>query len=66
MKKRRLHIGGKQSNPGWEVLNAVAGPEVDHLGNAKDYHVLRIIFFGSCMHLMSLNILTTQWSLAWH
>jgi len=36
MKKRRLHIGGKKSNPGWEVLNAVAGPEVDHLGNAKD------------------------------
>jgi predicted SAM-dependent methyltransferase len=36
MKERRLHIGGKQSNPDWEILNAVAGPAVDHLGNAKD------------------------------
>jgi len=36
MKHRRLHIGGKQSNPGWEVLNVVAGPAVDHLGNAID------------------------------
>lgn len=36
MEVRRLHIGGKRSNPGWEVLNAVDGPGVDHLGNAKD------------------------------
>jgi protein O-GlcNAc transferase len=33
---RRLHIGGKVRKPGWEVLNAQPGPDVDHLGNAND------------------------------
>ena len=33
---RRLHIGGEVRAPGWEVLNAVAGPHVDHVGNAND------------------------------
>ena len=33
---RRLHIGGQVRKEGWEVLNAVAGPAVDHLGNARD------------------------------
>lgn len=33
---RRLHIGGKHRQEGWEVLNAVAGPYVDHLGDAED------------------------------
>ncbi|MEO1299185.1 MAG: tetratricopeptide repeat protein, partial [Cyanobacteria bacterium J06636_16] len=33
---RRLHIGGKVRVPGWEVLNAVPGPYVDHMGNAND------------------------------
>jgi predicted SAM-dependent methyltransferase len=33
---RRLHIGGKCAHPDWEIINAVAGPNVDHLGNAKD------------------------------
>ena len=36
IKPRKLHIGGKVKTPGWEVLNAVPGPYVDHLGNAKD------------------------------
>jgi predicted SAM-dependent methyltransferase len=31
---RRLHIGGQQRQPGWEVLDARPGPHVDHVGNA--------------------------------
>jgi predicted SAM-dependent methyltransferase len=34
--ERRLHIGGQVRKEGWEVLNAVAGHAVDHLGNARD------------------------------
>jgi predicted SAM-dependent methyltransferase len=34
--ERRLHIGGTARAPGWEVLNAVAGPAVDHVGSAAD------------------------------
>jgi predicted SAM-dependent methyltransferase len=33
---RRLHIGGKISREGWEVINALPGAHVDHLGNAND------------------------------
>lgn len=33
---RRLHVGGKVRVAGWEVLNALPGPDVDHLGNAND------------------------------
>lgn len=34
--ERRLHIGGVQRVEGWEVLNAVPGPSVDHVGEAAD------------------------------
>ena len=34
--ERRLHIGGVQRRVGWEILNAVAGPGVDHVGMADD------------------------------
>ena len=27
---RRLHVGGKVRKEGWEVLNALPGPSVDH------------------------------------
>jgi predicted SAM-dependent methyltransferase len=33
---RKLHVGGKQAAPGWEILNAVPAPEVDHVGDARD------------------------------
>ena len=33
---RRLHIGGLQAHPEWEIFNAVPTPNVDHVGNAKD------------------------------
>lgn len=33
---RRLHLGGTVRVPGWEVLNAVPGEHVDHVGNAND------------------------------
>jgi len=33
---RRLHIGGKIAAVGWEILNAVPGPVVDHVCNAND------------------------------
>lgn len=31
-----VHIGGKIRADGWEVLNASAGPHVDHVDDAKD------------------------------
>ena len=34
--RRQLHVGGKIRVPGWEVLNAVPAPEVDHCGDARD------------------------------
>jgi predicted SAM-dependent methyltransferase len=33
---RKLHIGGKLRSPGWEILNVLPGPDVDHVGNAVD------------------------------
>lgn len=33
---RKLHIGGQQRHPDWEVLNIQSGPCVDHIGDAKD------------------------------
>ncbi len=36
---RKLHIGGETRVDGWEVINAVPGPAVDHIGNAKDLSV---------------------------
>ena len=33
---RKLHIGGKVASGGWEVLNAVSGPHVDHVCNANN------------------------------
>ena len=33
---RKLHIGGRIPAPEWEILNAVPGPHVDHVGNERD------------------------------
>jgi len=33
---RKLNIGGKVATPGWEVIDALPSPCVDHLGNAGD------------------------------
>jgi predicted SAM-dependent methyltransferase len=33
---RKLHIGGQQPHPEWEILDAIPHPRVTHLGNAKD------------------------------
>lgn len=33
---RRLHIGGRTKAEGWEILDALERPEVDHVGNARD------------------------------
>jgi predicted SAM-dependent methyltransferase len=33
---RKLHIGGIQKYPGWEVLNIMPGSHVDHLCDARD------------------------------
>ncbi|MFT7373161.1 MAG: putative SAM-dependent methyltransferase [Oleiphilaceae bacterium] len=33
---RKLHIGGKIKKAGWEILNALPGPDVDHTCNAND------------------------------
>jgi predicted SAM-dependent methyltransferase len=42
-----LHIGGQVRKAGWEVLNAVPGPAVDHLGEAKDLSRFRDCTFES-------------------
>ena len=34
--ERRLHIGGRQTRSGWEILDVNPGPQVDHIGNAID------------------------------
>jgi len=34
--ERRLHIGGVVRAEGWEILNALPGPAVDHEGDAAD------------------------------
>jgi predicted SAM-dependent methyltransferase len=34
--ERRLHIGGREARAGWEILDVLPGPHVDHLGNALD------------------------------
>ncbi len=36
---RRLHIGGKQVKPGWEILNIMPGPHVDHVADANDLSI---------------------------
>lgn len=33
---RKLHLGGQQAAEGWEILDAIEGPDVDHLGDARD------------------------------
>lgn len=33
---RKLHIGGWEKAEGWEILNANAVPNVDHVGNANN------------------------------
>jgi predicted SAM-dependent methyltransferase len=35
-RERRLHIGGQQRHPGWEILDVNPGPLVDHVGDAID------------------------------
>lgn len=35
-KPRKLHIGGKISAVGWEILNVLDGTNVDHTGDAVD------------------------------
>lgn len=34
--ERRLHIGGNEARPGWEILDVRPGPDVDHVGDAVD------------------------------
>ncbi len=34
--ERKLHIGGKDPRPGWEILDVNPGPHVDHVGDAVD------------------------------
>ena len=33
---RRLHIGGETKSEGWEILDAIPAPHVDHVCNAND------------------------------
>jgi predicted SAM-dependent methyltransferase len=52
--ERRLHIGGVERTEGWEVLNALPGPAVDHVGNAAD---LRRFPDGTFTTLYSSHVL---------
>ncbi len=36
---RKLHIGGTISAPGWEVLNVMPGPHVDHICDAAELSI---------------------------
>jgi predicted SAM-dependent methyltransferase len=51
---RRLHIGGRIRTPGWEVLDAIPGPHVDHVGNAKD---LRLFADGTFAEVYAAHVL---------
>jgi len=33
---QKLNIGGKYKRQGWEIIDAIDGGHVDHVGNAKD------------------------------
>ena len=33
---RRLHVGGEQPHPDWEIFNIQKAPNVDHVGDACD------------------------------
>jgi len=52
--ERRLHIGGVSRVDGWEILNVVPGPSVDHVGNAAD---LRRFPDGTFAALYSSHVL---------
>lgn len=43
---RKLHIGGKVRSPGWENLNVLPGPAVDHIGDAVDLSRFADASFG--------------------
>ncbi len=34
--QRKLHIGGRETRAGWEILNITPAPGVDHVGDAVD------------------------------
>jgi len=36
---RKLHIGGQMKKDGWEILDALPGPDVDHTCNANDLSI---------------------------
>ena len=52
--ERQLHIGGVVRVEGWEVLNALPGPPVDHVGSAAD---LRRFADGTFAALYSSHVL---------
>lgn len=43
---RKLHIGGKVRVEGWEILDAIPGPCVDHVANAKDLRLFEDATFN--------------------
>jgi len=36
---RKLHIGGKEKHPEWEILDAIPSELTDHVGNANDLSI---------------------------
>jgi predicted SAM-dependent methyltransferase len=44
---RKLHIGGIVPKSGWEILNSVTGPYVDHVCNANDLSTFESCSFST-------------------
>jgi predicted SAM-dependent methyltransferase len=68
---RGLHIGGTKKKPGWEILNIVPGPHVDHVADARDLSIFADETFADiyASHILEhfgyvkyLNPLLREWN----
>src|SRR5262245_59646629 len=50
----KLHIGGKEKREGWTILDALAGPIVDYVGNCND---LSFLANESCSEVYASHVL---------
>lgn len=50
----KLHIGGRERREGWTILDALPGPDVDHVGNCTD---LSFLADGSCAEVYASHVL---------
>jgi predicted SAM-dependent methyltransferase len=50
----KLHIGGQEKHEGWTILDAIAGPIVDYVGNCND---LSFLAGESCSEVYASHVL---------